>query len=542
VDVDYLTLTFELRPDVLAAPPPAGAVAVSVAGEPPLPAPLAAAVAAQLHAAWAAAAGAEAGGGDGTFGLGAAIGAARRRVSQLVGSMPQYLEAYEGVDAMGATARRFALVSGAADEAPAAAAAAAAPPPPPAAAAAGGPAPSAAAAARRPVVSRPPVLPPWRQQPPGRGSGDSGGGSSAVSGHERDLQWLKTKFGDSLRLKSKAGDGNEDGEQQQSTPAGFSLMLRPTDPAWGARGAIHITAEWGPPVAPDGAAGPLQLHVLPTIGVPAPVAAQLEAGLRHQAAAAGAGGGGGSALRSALKWIESYAGSAAAVATEGAPPARSPRPSSSGRPPRTSSGADGAGAPSSGQSSGAGGGGGDEGESSEGSGYSSGDYTDSSGADDSSSEGPLEGEDGAAAAGEGGGGASGSTAAGGGGGDQHSGGGSAYGIALEGLQLDLIDALEILDANLQISCSRCGEGLGAGLAPGGGGAGGARAWEWKGACGKCSAPLWVLLRPKIVHEQNNEIAALKMEGCSPVDLLPSLFAAQASDARSRFPGSYADSC
>ncbi|GBF88303.1 peptidyl-glycine alpha-amidating monooxygenase A [Raphidocelis subcapitata] len=534
VDVAALTVRLSLAPDLLLAPPPPGAARVEVAGDPPLPAPLAAEIAARLHAAWAAAAGAGAGGGppgaaaaaapppsqqqqrQPCLGISAVFDAAERRFNELVAALPQFLEAYEGVDAAGATVRRFALVGAdtpaaeaeaGADaptaeagpqRAPAAAAAQSAAAPQPAARAAGGGGGPASGAARRPVVPRPAVLPPSLR----RAAAGAGSGGAADS----DLSWLATKFGAAVRISNGGQQGQSssqgaNGRGQRAPPQdaaqqgpSFSLLLSPTDPAWGQRGPVHVQGAWGPALGggdggsgSSGATGSLRLRVLPTPAVPRPLAARLESELARQSEAAAARPG-GSGLRSALKWLEQYAGSAAAEA----------------------GGAEGSGSSGGGESdefeSGSEDGGGSSGSSSE---------EGSSGSGEGEGEGGGDAPTGSAPPAE-----------------ASSGGGRAFGISFEGLQLDAIDALEVLEVTVQLGCSRCGEAAAARLSPyGGGGGGGApqRGWEWRGKCGKCAQELWCSARPKIVHEANNEIAALKTEGCAPLDLLGGLFGAQCAE-------------
>jgi hypothetical protein len=137
-----------------------------------------------------------------------------------------------------------------------------------------------------------------------------------------------------------------------------------------------------------------------------------------------------------------------------------------------------------------------------------------------------------------------------GGGSQGPGG---WAVTLEGLNLDNVGVLEVVQASLQLSCSRCsssttvlltahggscvsGTQVGSTAAAGGGAGWGAaagratssnssRAFEWGGSCGLCHQELSVLLRPRFVHEGSNVLAGLKAVGCSPLDLLPSVYGA-----------------
>jgi hypothetical protein len=150
-----------------------------------------------------------------------------------------------------------------------------------------------------------------------------------------------------------------------------------------------------------------------------------------------------------------------------------------------------------------------------------------------------------------------------------------YALALEGLTLDNIGVLEVVQAQLQLLCSRCdvrfavmltAEGghlaaaattassaasattagstppphaglaaVAAAAASAGARYGGSssttssRAFEWGGACAVCSQDLSVLLRPRFVHEGSNVLAGLKLQGCRPLDLLPSVYGATCAD-------------
>ena len=47
-----------------------------------------------------------------------------------------------------------------------------------------------------------------------------------------------------------------------------------------------------------------------------------------------------------------------------------------------------------------------------------------------------------------------------------------------------------------------------------------------GHCTRCHQDWWASLVPKLVHAHSNVLARIRAEGCKPVDLLPSLMAAQ----------------
>jgi hypothetical protein len=139
---------------------------------------------------------------------------------------------------------------------------------------------------------------------------------------------------------------------------------------------------------------------------------------------------------------------------------------------------------------------------------------------------------------------------------------------LEGLKLDNVGVVEVVQAALHLSCSRCNSSTtvlltaqggsttsttsAAAAAAGGGGGGGtpggtpaaaaaaaaaatgskggsSRAFEWSGSCSVCQQLLSVLLRPRFVHEGSNVLAGLKAVGCVPLDLLPSVYGATCAD-------------
>jgi hypothetical protein len=141
-----------------------------------------------------------------------------------------------------------------------------------------------------------------------------------------------------------------------------------------------------------------------------------------------------------------------------------------------------------------------------------------------------------------------------------------YALTLEGLKLDNIGVLEVVQAQLQLLCSRCdsrfavvlmaegGHRAAATAAAGSSAAAAAgspstqprgaaaaaainathsssssRSFEWCGSCAVCSQGLNVLLRPRFVHEGSNILAGLKLQGCRPLDLLPSVYGATCAD-------------
>lgn len=50
--------------------------------------------------------------------------------------------------------------------------------------------------------------------------------------------------------------------------------------------------------------------------------------------------------------------------------------------------------------------------------------------------------------------------------------------------------------------------------------------EWGGECGHCHSPMLVQLVPRMVHDRSNVLAVIRAEGCTPMDLLPSMLAGQ----------------
>lgn len=142
-------------------------------------------------------------------------------------------------------------------------------------------------------------------------------------------------------------------------------------------------------------------------------------------------------------------------------------------------------------------------------------------------------------------------------------------MTLEGLKLDNVGVVEVVTATLQLSCSRCsssttvvltaqggrrvagaagssgsgGQGVPGAVSDGSaapaataapaalaaGGSSSNRAFEWAGSCSTCRQELGVLLRPRFVHEGSNVLAGLKTVGCSPLDLLPSVYGATCAD-------------
>ncbi|GLC36785.1 hypothetical protein PLESTB_000783200 [Pleodorina starrii] len=111
---------------------------------------------------------------------------------------------------------------------------------------------------------------------------------------------------------------------------------------------------------------------------------------------------------------------------------------------------------------------------------------------------------------------------------------AAYAVLLEGLQLDNLAAVEVLRANFEVSCGRCGARdtlvlASAAVAGGGGGSGASHQATASGCCQRCTAPWSLVMRPHFVHATSNSLCVIKPEGCRPVDLLPSLMAGQCGE-------------
>jgi hypothetical protein len=103
-------------------------------------------------------------------------------------------------------------------------------------------------------------------------------------------------------------------------------------------------------------------------------------------------------------------------------------------------------------------------------------------------------------------------------------------LTLDGLDVDGVDALEVLELRLQVACGRCGAAGELALDTGAlAAAGGRRGAEAAAACPRCAARWAVSAAPRIVHSADAAVlAAVAAEGCAPRDLLPSLLCAQCS--------------
>jgi hypothetical protein len=99
-------------------------------------------------------------------------------------------------------------------------------------------------------------------------------------------------------------------------------------------------------------------------------------------------------------------------------------------------------------------------------------------------------------------------------------------LTLEGLELVDIDALEPLTLNLRLGCGRCRAGWDACFAMDAAAGGGRHAVRQWGECGTCHAAWEASAAPRLVHERSNVLATVSARGCAPLDLLPSVAAAQ----------------
>uniref|UniRef100_A0A7R9Z319 CHY-type domain-containing protein n=1 Tax=Chlamydomonas euryale TaxID=1486919 RepID=A0A7R9Z319_9CHLO len=114
------------------------------------------------------------------------------------------------------------------------------------------------------------------------------------------------------------------------------------------------------------------------------------------------------------------------------------------------------------------------------------------------------------------------------GGDDGGSGGESYGawhVVLEGLSLTDIDAVQLVQAKFQVSCGRC-RAAGTLSIASDAVAGGGRPFEAGGECGTCHSVWTACARPRFVTADAATLCALKLSGCSPMDLLPALLAVQ----------------
>ncbi|DBB01761.1 hypothetical protein WJX77_006408 [Trebouxia sp. C0004] len=110
---------------------------------------------------------------------------------------------------------------------------------------------------------------------------------------------------------------------------------------------------------------------------------------------------------------------------------------------------------------------------------------------------------------------------------------NAVQLHLQELRLDNVDALEALKLSVQMVCTRCpatsdmafaSDAVSSGSQQGRGGS--IQVWA---QCSRCHQDWSARLTPRLVHAHSNVLATLCSLGCSPLDLLPSLMAAQCSN-------------
>lgn len=108
-------------------------------------------------------------------------------------------------------------------------------------------------------------------------------------------------------------------------------------------------------------------------------------------------------------------------------------------------------------------------------------------------------------------------------------------LLLSDLNVVDIDTLDILKLVIQVACQRCqavNEAVLAQLGAGGDGTSGGgnnrKHIAWQGECSTCHQDLEVTVSPRIVHDCSNILAVVRPDGCTPIDMLPSMLAAQCS--------------
>ncbi|GIL53720.1 hypothetical protein Vafri_9168, partial [Volvox africanus] len=106
-------------------------------------------------------------------------------------------------------------------------------------------------------------------------------------------------------------------------------------------------------------------------------------------------------------------------------------------------------------------------------------------------------------------------------------------VLLEGLQLDNLAAVEMLRANFEVSCGRCGARdtvtIASSAVASGSGSSSSHQAAATGQCQRCAAAWSIVMRPHFVHATSNSLCVIKPEGCCPVDLLPSLLGGQCGE-------------
>ncbi|KAL3135703.1 hypothetical protein ABBQ38_006174 [Trebouxia sp. C0009 RCD-2024] len=110
---------------------------------------------------------------------------------------------------------------------------------------------------------------------------------------------------------------------------------------------------------------------------------------------------------------------------------------------------------------------------------------------------------------------------------------NALQLHLQDLNLDNVDALEGLKLNIQMVCNRChatselafaSDAVASGSQQGRSGS-----IQVSAHCAKCHQDWFAALQPRLVHAHSNVLASIRAQGCAPLDLLPSLMAAQCSN-------------
>jgi hypothetical protein len=476
---------------------------------------------------------------------------AAQQYVHLLTLVPEVLESYQSTDASGSTVRRWAILSDqttvhidasvhpSASSSLAAAAAAAA-------AAASAEQQQQQAAAEAAAQAAAPPLPrgiqqeldflqkrhKLRQLPPGQAAADAA--ACQLAGLSLTGGGAQTAAGAELAATKGAAAA-----AVEAPMVVFELRVQPTDPAWDSSHPLLLAGSLagGYPQA----AGSLVLTVCPQQPQPLPEL-QLQVLDKLLAAEAASTTGRPGALRSLVRYVENHGGElwqqaedmAAEVGrrrqaqaqqqqeqqavVEGVPAASSSRR----RQQRHLRGADRAHSSSSSSRSsgseldddGAGGG-------YHSSGSSGGDgYASSSSGTGSDTEVLLEGPGGQGAGGGGG----------------HSDAVLPLQLQLEGLELIECDALEVLRLNLQLTCARCRAAGELGFATAAvalpSDAAGARprrgVLSAAAECATCHSPWAVEVAPKLVHDFNSVLAHVRAEGCTPLDLLPSMLAGQCS--------------
>lgn len=102
-------------------------------------------------------------------------------------------------------------------------------------------------------------------------------------------------------------------------------------------------------------------------------------------------------------------------------------------------------------------------------------------------------------------------------------------VILDGLELSGTSCLEVLQLTFQVACLRCTQVKAVTFsAPDLSAAASKRSTciSSSGMCTRCSQDMCLTLAVHLVHCSSNTLAHLRVQGCSPVDLLPSCFGAQ----------------